>query len=265
MQGGLDQQFRVPHHLVLTDDGSLYTASDAGSFVWKITPDGEKTRLYPPDEWDGKATVGLGGDPFTIDSHGNIIAVHSQRDPPQSHIVRIARSGESEIIAGGPRGSADGDSDAARFGHLHGSTFAWGPDGWLYLTDDGERVRRISPQGNVQTIAELNQTEDTNPYLAGLTVAPDKTVYVAAMYGRRVYQIEPEGKTSILAGTGERGGMDGPCDKATFDQPAGVALDPSGRVVVLECARVDHNEIVRLRRIDPAACTVETIAVIEQP
>lgn len=265
VQGGFDQDFRVPHHLVLDDDGSLVTASDAGSFVWRITPQGEKTRLYPPDEWNGQATVGFGGDPFTIDAHGNIIAVLLQRDPPQSRIVRIARNGDAETIAGGPRGFADGEGETARFGHLHGASFAWGPDGWLYLTDDGTRVRRISAQGKVETIAELNQTEDTNPYLAGLTVAPDRTIYVAAMNGRRIYKVASDGKTSILAGTGERGGTDGPCDKATFDQPVGVALDPSGRIVVLECARVDHSEIVRLRRIDPANGTAETIAVIDEP
>lgn len=59
--------------------------------------------------------------------------------------------------------------------------------------------------------------------------------------------------TRILAGTGQRGGTDGPAYRATFSDPYGVAMAGDGSVIVSD--GMAH----RIRRIDPAG-VVTTIA-----
>jgi sugar lactone lactonase YvrE len=274
--GGFDQPFRVPHHLVLDDEGRLYTASDAGSYVWRIDVEGDDAavphRVYPHDDWDGEATVGLGGDPFTIAPDGRIVGVSSGDDRSHSRIVRIARDGSSELLAGGERGFRDGRGAEARFGRLHGSAFAWGPNDDLYLTDSGRAVRVISSDGAVWTLAggphRAGEEGADNPtpfeYLMGLTVADDGTVYAADWRGNRIHRIAADGTVTTLAGTGKRGHHDGPAAEAEFNGPAGVALDASGNLCVLEVARVESGEVLRIRRIDTDG-NVTTVATIDEP
>jgi len=58
---------------------------------------------------------------------------------------------------------------------------------------------------------------------------------------------------TTLAGTGEPGYRDGPALDAGFDVPMGVAVDPAGGVVVVDCGGQ------RIRRISPEG-VVTTLA-----
>ena len=68
---------------------------------------------------------------------------------------------------------------------------------------------------------------------------------------------------TTVAGTGDRGGTDGPASEATFDGPVGVAFDARGDLIVLESP--DHGATLRLRRVCASDGTVTTIAVIADP
>lgn len=270
--GGLDQDFRVPHHLILDEKGQLYTASDAGSFIWRIAPDGTLTQIYPPDESQEHGSVGLGGDPFTITSDGRIIAVISSMQRKESRIVSITLDGSVTPLAGGQVGFADGEGEDARFGYLHGSSFAWSSDGQLYLTDDGRRVRRITPQGVVTTLAGGTERgtadgrgdEATFQYVTGLVTLPDGSIIVADSRARRIRRIGTDAMVTTIAGTGARGQKDGPGPQATFDQPVGLALDQEQNLYVLDYTRLGNHEAVRIRRID-ADNVVTTYARIDNP
>ncbi len=256
--GALDEDFRVPHHLALDEKGQLYTASDAGGFVWRVAADGALTQIYPPDDWDERGVVGLGGDPFTLAPDGRIVAVTPGGRDAERRIHRISLDGAIEPLAGGPPGFADGVGGDARFGSLHGSCFAWDSSGNLYLTDDGRRVRRITPDGLVSTLAGGGErgmrdgpaTEAQFEYATGIVVSPDGSVFVADSGARRIRKISTDGVVTTIAGTGERGSADGAGAEATFDGPVGVALDQAGNLFVLEYTRKNGQSIVQIRRID---------------
>lgn len=85
-----------------------------------------------------------------------------------------------------------------------------GPRGDLYYTED-HAVRRIDPQGRVSMVAGNvtvpnctaipgNGTE-LGPYLRGLAVAADGTVYVAASGCGALLKIDAKGKSSVILRT----------------------------------------------------------------
>jgi sugar lactone lactonase YvrE len=85
---------------------------------------------------------------------------------------------------------------------IHG--LAAGPDNTLYYTEK-QAVRRIDPRGNVSPVAEnikvpnCTHADDHRggPILRGLDVAPDGTVYVAAMACQAVIRISPTGNIDV--------------------------------------------------------------------
>jgi hypothetical protein len=98
----------------------------------------------------------------------------------------------------------------------HGSVITWlnglapGPDGSLYYTED-KAVRRIDRKGVVTTLASVpsvpkcaaipGSDEVDRPYLRGLAVAPDGTVYVAAAACGALLKISPRGVSTVILRT----------------------------------------------------------------
>ena len=153
VQGVDASDVSVPHHLVLLEDGSLYTASDRNGAVVRIGSEGETERVFPPADFTPSFNVGAGGDPFMIDDAGNIYCFDNTRRRTHAVLLRISMEGEVTELAGGEIGFRDGTGGDAQFGRYHGSAFAWGPDGDLFVSDQGTRIRRVTPDGVVTTIA----------------------------------------------------------------------------------------------------------------
>lgn len=252
-----NERFYQLHHLFIDDHGNLYTAADTGSGIWKVTPDGSLTRCYPPPNEDRSIQVGLGGDPFCIDDKLNVWAVNSKQNK-FSQILKIDRDGRIVMVLGGDWGHADGEARQVKFGELHGSSFILGRDGSLYLTDDGRFVRRISPRGEVSTIAGNSRAGFADGAgarfqgAAGLALDGAGAVYVADSGNNRIRKIAAHGVVTTFAGTGSEGSADGPRGSATFQEPTGVTLDAQGAVYVLEAAQG------RIRKIEPTG-EVKTI------
>jgi hypothetical protein len=116
-------------------------------------------------------------------------------------IVAIAPSGARSVRAKLP---------ALRSGVWWLNGLAAGPAGSLYYTED-RNVRRVDAQGRVSIVAanvtvpnctNIPGTErDTLPYLRGLAVAPDGTVYVAAAGCGALLKIDGAGSTSVVLRT----------------------------------------------------------------
>src|SRR5215472_18303138 len=79
-QGEDGGRLSAPHHLVLDRQDNLYAAGDRDGVIWRIAPSGETTQIYPPDYWHGIGFVGFGGNPFTLDGHGDIFGVNFRQD-----------------------------------------------------------------------------------------------------------------------------------------------------------------------------------------
>jgi len=134
--------------------------------------------------------------------------------------------------------------------------------GTLFVSDAGDsnRVRKISPDGVVSTLAGstegfadgsgLNARFNTP---SGIAIDSSSNLYVADTGNNRIRKISPAGLVTTLAGSGESGHADGRASSATFNGPVGVAVDPRGIVFVADT----YSDCIR--KIEPDG-QVTTIA-----
>jgi sugar lactone lactonase YvrE len=124
-------------------------------------------------------------------------------------------------------------------------------DGNVLVPDtENHRIRRITPQGQVSTLAgtgeaghrdgNTGEAQFNNPW--GVAVDKDGNVLVADTANHRIRRITPQGQVSTLAGTGEAGHRDGNTGEARFTQPICVAVDGNGKVLVTE----SYNHCIRV-------------------
>lgn len=156
------------------------------------------------------------------------------------------------VLAGdGTLGTSSGPAPDARFEDPFGVAIR--ADGTIFVSDGIERplVRAISPDGRVSTVAGSGRGFTDGPAatarfatISGLALGADGTLFVADTGNNAIRSITPDGHVSTLAGDGAPGYIDGPGGQARFNGPLGVAMDPSGRVVVADT----YND--RIRRID---------------
>ncbi len=217
---------------------------------------------------DGPTTSATFSGPIgvTVDSAGNVYVADRL-----NHRVRKISNGFVSTLAGsGAVGTTDGAGTAATFNLPWG--IAINPiDGAIVVTDQGgNKVRRITPDGRVTTIAGTGATGGTDGAgdvatfnsPAGVAIANDGAIYVAEVGGHRIRKIVFTGTdprnpahytVSTLAGSGTPGFADGIGTAARFNAPRAVAVDESGNVYVAD------TENHRIRRISPTG-EVVTIA-----
>ena len=198
---------------------------------------------------------------LAVDQRGNVWVADG------TALRRITPAGEASTVAGqvpvpriqanngimnfaGYGGAADGRGAAAR---LSAHRLAVGPDGAVYFTESN-MVRRCTPDGQVTTLAGLNDYNEVGSHRDGpgaqarfnmpdgLTVAADGTVYVADMGNCCIRRIAPGGVVSTLAGLArEYGGVDGQGAAARFDHPKHLAWAPDGALLVYDAG----NDCIR--------------------
>jgi DNA-binding beta-propeller fold protein YncE len=88
----------------------------------------------------------------------------------------------------------------------------------------------------------------------GLDFLPDGSVVLVEYAGNKITHIDKDGKVSTYAGTGQKGLVDGPADKAQFNGPHNLAATKDGTIYVADSL----NNVVR--RIDSKTKVVSTIA-----
>lgn len=196
------------HDLYLDAKGNLYGKHEwyvepSGTFhhrYWRANPAGhietisekEASRFF--DRWD---------------ADGNRYQTHSDREKKSAWISRTDRAGNSEVLAGGPWGHADGMGRDVQF-RLFG-TSKWGPDNCLYVTNDG-MVRKVTMAGTVSTIAgpdqgfpasiQKNNGQPRYSALLGIAIDSERNVIVADIDQRKVFRITPDGQTEIILESG---------------------------------------------------------------
>jgi len=140
---------------------------------------------------------------------------------------------------------------------------AAGADGSLYYTEDAA-VRKVSPRGAVTTIVAgvrvprcasiPGEGSEIPPYLRGLDVTSDGTLFVAASGCGAVLRITPRGEATMFART------------SSPWSPTAVALR-GGDVFILEylhTASDDRREwLPRIRRVSPNG-TIVTLALVKR-
>ena len=217
---------------------------------------------------DGSPAFRDGAQPAFSDPFGVAVAVDGTvyvADAGESNRIRqIAPDGTVTTLAGGSEGFSDGVSAAASFNTPSGLVLA--PDGSLFVADTGNnRVRKISPEGQVSTVAgggtagyvdgPTAQAQFNGPM--GIAVDARGNIYVADTYNDRIRMITTAGQVSTIAGGGTPGYADGDRTSALFDTPSGIAVMTDDSIIVADTG----ND--RLRKITPEG-NVTTLPVNEE-
>jgi hypothetical protein len=142
--------------------------------------------------------------------------------------------------------------------------FSANASGYVFFADSTKNViRTVSPQGLVTTLAGNGNpgwVDGVGTYAsfyiasaAGLAVNASGFILCADPSNNRIRVVSPSGFVSTLAGSGLPTWADGLGSHASFNSPAGVALTPSGDLLVAD----EYNH--RIRVVTPLG-QVTTIA-----
>jgi ABC-type branched-subunit amino acid transport system substrate-binding protein len=173
-------------------------------------------------------------------------------EPVSSRFLYVEGVTVSTLAGDGHLGYRDGPAAQARFNGLTG--VAVDSQRNVYVAEFfGHRVRRITPEGMVSTLAGTGvpgyadgpglTAQFSGP--ASLDVDEWGNIYVADASNHRIRVIGPDGTVSTLAGVGEAGYRDGLAAQAQFNYPTGAVVDGAGVVYVADMA----ND--RIRAISP--------------
>ena len=229
--------------------GELYIAADDSSQVVRVNAEGKIEVVA------GNGRAGFTGDGglamaarldmplgIAVDAAGNLFIVDSG-----NHAIRkVTRDGIIQTVAGNRREGFSGDGGPAAAASLSEPiAVAVDGSGNLYIADTGnQRVRRVSPDGIIQTIAgsgKSGYSGDGGPATAatlndpsGVAVDASGRLYIADRLNRRVRRISPNGTIETVAGNGSavlpEDGV--PATAAHLDIPRGLAVDSSGAIFV---------------------------------
>jgi len=243
-------------------DGSIVVCDATGHRIRRITPDGVVTTICG----NGTATSADGAGDVALCRNPTAVAVSPQGQiyftEGSGHRVRtidytggfeesdrqLASNYQVTTLAGsGTGGFAEGTGSSAAFNNPLG--VACDGDGNVYVADTGNRrVRRVSPTGQVVTIAGtgVDGSGDgsgevatfSNPsgicWTAQGLVITDRAAHLVRLCSLRSPNAAGGAATSWivrrLAGSGSSGIVDGPGNTARFSAPFGIAADVSGNL-----------------------------------
>lgn len=235
-EGPSGKGFERPTYLALDADGNLYVVDD-GKRIGKVSPQGEVTMLSdnPPGYRDGPLATArfesIGA--IAIDPQGNLYVTDSYR------VRRIDADGTVTTVAGsGESGYQDGPGMLAKFEWLR--ALAVDSEGTVFVSDFSDRIRKISPQGDVSRVAGSFEgygdgAADQSRFHGPCALAFDVhgNLLVADERNERIRLITPDGRVETLAG--ERWGFrDGAGREALFHSPTGIACDQNGAIYVVD-------------------------------
>ncbi len=284
-----------PWGIDVAADGSLYIADRNNNRIRRVDPDGIITTvagngtygfgLEQPaaegqsDEWGGGGpkvdaadiqmqASGDGGSAIEASlRYPDDVAVASDgsfyiADYNNHRIRRVGPDGIITTIAGTGQAGFSGDGGPAVNARLNNPwRVAVGPDDFIYLSDeDNRRIRRISPDGIINTIAgngsssysgDGNLATDAGVYAAGIDFGVDESLYIAGWTHQRVRRVGQDGIINTVVGSGTAGfsGDDGPAKSARLKNPADVVFGPDGSLYIGESGNY------RVRKVSQAFST----------
>jgi sugar lactone lactonase YvrE len=175
---------------------------------------------------------------LAADQSGNVYVA----DTGSNIIRKISSAGLVSTLAGsGTAGKADGAGIAASFNQPR--SVAVDASGNVFVADYGNHlIRKITSFGVVTTFAgtgTFGNSDGVGPAASfnspnSIAIDSSGNIYVADLDNNLVRKITSAGVVSTLAGSGVQGNSNGTGTLATFNQPNGIAVDPSGNVYVAE-------------------------------
>jgi pimeloyl-ACP methyl ester carboxylesterase len=200
----------------------------------------------------------LGPDDVAVDATGDLYIVEERQ---VGRVRKVDASGRISTVVGPPTGVAPPAPGQASTVELRDPTaLAIDGEGNLYVgggNGTNRMIIRVDPSsGAVTTIAGTGEkgfsgdggpaTEATMSWVRDIAIDDAGNVYFSDSLNHRVRMVDNAGIISTIAGTGKQGfsGDGGPATEARLDHPAGVAVDPKGRIYIAD--KGNH----RVRRIN---------------
>ncbi len=193
------------------------------------------------------------------DSNGNIYVV----DKGNYRIRKITPSGYVSTLAGSTSGFNNGIASQALFCDPIGITIDNSDNIYIienYNCDPNHSmagievygiIRKITPNGIVSSYPPNNPDLNLYNVKGGIVIDKNSNIYVT--YNNRIRKVTPNGVFSDFAGTWDSGYINGQGVAAKFNNPTGLAIDPSGNIYVADTGNS------RIRKITPSG-VVSTLA-----
>ncbi len=191
-------------------------------------------------------------------------------DSSNNRVRRIALDGTITTVAGIGLAGGDGDGGPAIAARLN-VPFSVAPlpdGGFLVAERAGARIRRVSPNGTITTVAGTGTpgySGDGGPATSAMLddphavlALPDGGFLIADATNNRVRRVSPNGIITTIAGTGAAGfsGDTGPAADAELNTPKSLAILPNHRGFVVGDAL---NHRIRLVTVDLRASLSVTL------
>ena len=248
---GPSATFNNPLGVAIDASGNIYVGDYSNNKIRKITSAGVVTTLAGSGilgSTDATGTSASFRNPagVALDASGNIYLA----DYSNNKIRKITSAGVVTTLAGnGTAGSIDATGTNATFNGPAG--VAVDASGNVYVADYGNnKIRKITPAGVVTTFAgsgTVGSTDATGTAASftgclGLALDASGNVYVAEYGNNKIRKISSSAAVvTTLAGSGSAGSTDATGIAASFNGPAGVALDASGNIYVAD----QNNNTIR--------------------
>ncbi len=257
-----------PHSVVTDPAGNIYIADADDNRVFKVTASTNHINSYA-----GTGVYGFSGDggpgnqalvntptSLAIDSSGNLYFI----DLYNARVRVVASSGNISTVAGDGAVFYAGDGGAPQNAIMHNpSSVAYSSTG-LYVADtNNQRVRQISTNGTISTVAGTGTPgyggDGGAPASAQLlypsAVAVDASgfLYIADRGNQRIRKVV-NGVINTIAGNGTAGysGDGGQAVSATLNLPTGLAVDSAGDVYISDFG----NSVVRKVSVSGVITTI---------